>query len=51
LASTLTAEVRSINEVTKAVAHGDLTKRVDVDMQGEILELKVLLLFLSLSIC
>lgn len=43
MASTVTAEVRSINEVAKAIAHGDLSKFVDVDMQGEILDLKVLL--------
>ena len=32
--------MRSIAEVTKAVANGDLTKRVEVDVRGEILELK-----------
>ena len=42
MASTVTAEVRSINEVAKAIAHGDLSKFVEVDMQGEILDLKVL---------
>jgi osomolarity two-component system sensor histidine kinase NIK1 len=43
MASTVTAEVRSINEVAKAVALGDLSKFVDVDLQGEILDMKVLL--------
>ena len=48
MASNLTAQVRSISEVTKAVAMGDLGKLVDVDVQGEMLDLKVLLLpFLS----
>ena len=42
MASTVTAEVRSINEVAKAVALGDLSKFVDVDLQGEILDMKVL---------
>lgn len=49
MASNLTAQVRSISEVTKAVAMGDLSKLVDVDVQGEMLDLKVLLTpFLSL---
>ncbi|KAM6499789.1 hypothetical protein JOM56_005297 [Amanita muscaria] len=41
MASNLTAQVRSISEVTKAVAMGDLTKLVDVDVQGEMLDLKM----------
>lgn len=41
MASNLTAQVRSISEVTKAVAMGDLSKLVDVDVQGEMLDLKV----------
>lgn len=41
MASNLTDQVRSISEVTKAVARGDLGKNVDVDVQGEMLELKV----------
>ncbi|EPQ52996.1 hypothetical protein GLOTRDRAFT_45993 [Gloeophyllum trabeum ATCC 11539] len=41
MASNLTDQVRSISEVTKAVAQGDLTKLVRVDVQGEMLELKV----------
>jgi nitrogen fixation/metabolism regulation signal transduction histidine kinase len=32
--------VRNIAEVTTAVANGDLTKKITVDVQGEILELK-----------
>ncbi|KAL4267517.1 histidine kinase [Pleurotus pulmonarius] len=40
MASNLTDQVRSISEVTKAVASGDLTKLVDVDVQGEMLDLK-----------
>jgi len=41
MASNLTDQVRSISEVTKAVALGDLRKLVDVDVQGEMLDLKV----------
>ena len=37
----LTDQVRSISEVTKAVALGDLTRTVDVDVQGEMLDLKL----------
>jgi osomolarity two-component system sensor histidine kinase NIK1 len=33
--------VRSISEVTKAVASGDLSKQVEVDVQGEMLDLKM----------
>src|SRR5207253_940826 len=36
----LTAQVRNIAEVTTAVANGDLSKKITVDVQGEILELK-----------
>lgn len=36
----MTDQVRSISEVTKAVARGDLSKMVQVDVQGEMLELK-----------
>jgi HAMP domain-containing protein/signal transduction histidine kinase/CheY-like chemotaxis protein len=36
----LTAQVRNIAEVTKAVASGDLTKTVQIDVKGEILDLK-----------
>jgi osomolarity two-component system sensor histidine kinase NIK1 len=40
MASNLTNQVRSIASVTKAVARGDLSKTVDVDVQGEMAELK-----------
>src|SRR3989454_209229 len=40
MASNLTAQVRNIAEVTTAVAHGDLSKKITVDVRGEILELK-----------
>ncbi len=40
MASNLTAQVRNIAEVTTAVANGDLSKKIDVDVKGEILELK-----------
>ncbi|KAF9481492.1 histidine kinase [Pholiota conissans] len=40
MAMNLTNQVRSIAEVTKAVAGGDLTKKIEVDVRGEILELK-----------
>jgi HAMP domain-containing protein/CheY-like chemotaxis protein/signal transduction histidine kinase len=40
MASNLTAQVRNIAEVTTAVAGGDLSKKITVDVQGEILELK-----------
>lgn len=40
MASNLTAQVRSISQVTKAVAQGDLARTVDVDLRGEMLELK-----------
>src|SRR6201996_2895171 len=41
MASNLTSQVRSISEVTKAVADGDLTKKINVDVRGEMLDLKV----------
>jgi HAMP domain-containing protein/signal transduction histidine kinase/DNA-binding response OmpR family regulator len=40
MASNLTSQVRNIAEVTTAVAGGDLTKKITVDVKGEILELK-----------
>jgi HAMP domain-containing protein len=40
MAANLTAQVRNIAEVTTAVATGDLTKKITVDVEGEILELK-----------
>src|SRR5262245_64841763 len=39
-AGNLTAQVRNIAEVTTAVANGDLSKKITVDVKGEILELK-----------
>jgi len=42
LAANLTNQVRSIARVTKAVALGDLSKQIDVDARGEILDLKIL---------
>jgi HAMP domain-containing protein/signal transduction histidine kinase/DNA-binding response OmpR family regulator len=41
MASNLTAQVRNIAEVTTAVATGDLSKKITVDVKGEILELKI----------
>src|SRR5206468_1065567 len=40
MASNLTAQVRNIADVTKAVANGDLSRKISVDVRGEILELK-----------
>src|SRR6202040_8264 len=40
MASNLTAQVRNIAEVTTAVANGDLSRKITVDVRGEILELK-----------
>src|SRR5437879_1387445 len=40
MASNLTAQVRNIADVTTAVANGDLSKTITVDVKGEILELK-----------
>ena len=39
-ASNLTGQVRNIAEVTIAVANGDLSKKITVDVRGEILQLK-----------
>ncbi|KAG1421175.1 hypothetical protein G6F58_003860 [Rhizopus delemar] len=41
MAANLTSQVRSIAEVTKAVANGDLSKKIHVEVRGEILELKI----------
>ncbi|OAD76364.1 type IA hybrid histidine kinase, partial [Phycomyces blakesleeanus NRRL 1555(-)] len=41
MAANLTTQVRSIAEVTKAVANGDLSKKIDVETRGEIQDLKV----------
>src|SRR5205809_692849 len=40
LAANLTTQVRNIAEVTTAVARGDLSRKITVDVKGEILELK-----------
>ena len=40
MASNLTAQVRNIADVTIAVANGDLSKKISVDVKGEILQLK-----------
>src|SRR5687768_7141942 len=39
MASNLTAQVRNISEVTIAVASGDLSRKITVDVRGEILQL------------
>src|SRR5205807_2963418 len=41
MAANLTGQVRNIAEVTTAVARGDLSKKITVDVKGEILELKL----------
>ena len=41
MAGNLTAQVRNIAEVTTAVARGDLSRKITVDVSGEILELKI----------
>src|SRR5947199_8213132 len=41
MAANLTGQVRNIAEVTTAVARGDLSKKITVDVKGEILELKI----------
>jgi hypothetical protein len=40
MASNLTGQVRNIAQVATAVAHGDLSRKIDVDARGEILQLK-----------
>src|SRR5687768_429609 len=40
LAANLTGQVRNIAEVTTAVAKGDLSRKITVDVRGEVLELK-----------
>src|SRR3989449_2197473 len=40
MAANLTAQVRNIADVTTAVAQGDLSKKITVDVKGEVLELK-----------
>jgi CheY-like chemotaxis protein/HAMP domain-containing protein/signal transduction histidine kinase len=41
MAANLTSQVRNIADVTTAVAKGDLSKKITVDVKGEILELKI----------
>src|SRR5438874_824851 len=41
MARNLTEQVRNIAQVTTAVANGDLSKKITVDVKGEILELKL----------
>jgi HAMP domain-containing protein len=41
LASNLTNQVRNIAQVTTAVANGDLSQKITVDVRGEVLELKI----------
>ena len=41
MARNLTGQVRNIAEVTTAVAKGDLSRKITVDVQGEILVLKI----------
>ena len=40
MASNLTGQVRNIADVTTAVANGDLSKKITVEVRGEILDLK-----------
>src|SRR5437899_5787740 len=40
MAGNLTAQVRNIAEVSTAIANGDLSRKITVDVRGEILELK-----------
>ena len=40
MASNLTNQVRNIAQVTTAVANGDLSRKITVDVRGEILDLK-----------
>src|SRR5581483_1772706 len=40
MAGNLTSQVRNIAQVTTAVANGDLSRKITVDVRGEILELK-----------
>jgi methyl-accepting chemotaxis protein len=41
MASNLTNQVREISDVTKAVAQGDFTRKITVNVKGEILDLKL----------
>ncbi len=40
MASNLTGQVRNIADVATAIANGDLSRKITVDVKGEILELK-----------
>ena len=40
MAGNLTGQVRNIAEVTTAIANGDLSRKITVDVRGEILEMK-----------
>src|SRR5581483_11701173 len=40
MAANLTAQLRNIAQVTTAVANGDFSKKITIDVKGEILELK-----------
>ena len=48
MASNLTGQVRNIAQVTTAVANGDLSQKITVDVKGEVLELKQTINVLSL---
>ena len=41
MAANLTAQVRGISDVTQAIARGDLSQKIEVEAQGEVLKLKV----------
>ncbi|MCJ1476464.1 histidine kinase osmosensor [Lambiella insularis] len=41
MASNLTNQVRGISDVTQAIARGDLSQKIEVEAQGEVLKLKV----------
>ena len=40
MCSSLTDQVRSFAHVTTAIAHGDLTQKIEIEMKGEMLTLK-----------
>ena len=50
MAANLTGQVRAIAEVTTAVATGDLSKKITIDVKGEILELKVCVIAVALRV-
>jgi osomolarity two-component system sensor histidine kinase NIK1 len=47
MASNITDQVRAISEVTKAITLGDLSKRIQIDAQGEMLDLKMTVNFMA----